>query len=188
MSQSQRNPLALWHWCEAWSLVPAVAVLPLHLRSHGKRNSRHIGLILLTRKPAPTCAHGFRVKTLKTQSMASPAPAENSERRKRWRTGDSSGEFVMALSRCPSRRVVPGPNSLSVPPRGCSSRSCRAPQRCQSSIPTPQGLLAVQFLTAPTNSIQGSPPPPWGSYDPTPQSFKVGFSDYFVPTVISPES
>lgn len=128
----------------------------------GKGTLGKVGLILLTRKPAPTCAREFRVKTLKPSLW----PGLHQQRIHREREGKGeglgllSGEFLMALCRCPSRAVVPGPHSISVSPHGCSSRSCRAAQSCQSSIPTPQGLLAVQFLTALMNSIQGSPSPP----------------------------
>lgn len=154
----------------------------------GKGTLGKVGLILLTRKPAPTCALGFRVKTLKP----SPWPGLHQQRihreeEKGVKDWALSGEFVMALSRCPSRSVVPGPHSISVSPRGCSSRSCRAAQRCQSSMPTP-GALGCAVPHCSNKFYSRLSPPPQRKYDPTPQSFKVGFSDYFAPTVISPES
>lgn len=127
----------------------------------GKGTLGRVGLILLTRKPAPACARGFRVKTLKP----SPWPGLHQQRIHR---GEGKGEALgtqwgicHGSARCLSRAVVPGPHSIAGSPCGCSSRSCRAAQSCQSSIPTPQAG-AVQFLTALKNSIQGSPIPEEG--------------------------
>lgn len=146
-----------------------MAVLPSHLRSHGKGTLGKVGLILLTRKPVPTCARGFRVKTLKKTLKPSPWPGLHQQRIHR---EESRGEglrtqwgSVMALSRCLSRAVVPGPNSISVSPRGCSSRSCRA---ARAAFPHPGALgcavphCSNKFYSILFYSIQFPHPPKEG--------------------------
>lgn len=57
----------------------------------GKGTLGKVGLILLTRKPAPTCAHGLRLKT-QTQPMAWPA------QQRIHREGEGKGEGLGLLS------------------------------------------------------------------------------------------
>lgn len=150
----------------------------------GKGTVGRVGLILLTRKPAPACARGFRVKTLKP----SPWPGLQQQRIHREGKGEALGT---------QWGICHG--SVEVSEQGCSTwatfhcciSSWLQQQVLQGSTKLPEQHShtpgAVQLLTALKNSIQGSPTPQ-ERHDPTPQTFKAGFSDYFAPTGISPES
>lgn len=161
----------------------------------GKGTPGKVGLILLTRKPVPTCARGFRVKTLKKPLKPSPWPGLHQQRIHR---EEGRGEGLRT-----QWGICNG--SVQVSEQGCSTRAkfhfwismclqqqlLQGSQSCQSSIPTPRGFgCAVPRCSNKFYSIlfYSIPPSPQGRYDPTPQSFKIGFSDYFAPTVISPES
>lgn len=109
----------------------------------GKGTPGKVGLILLTRKPVPTCACGFRVKTLKKTLKPSPWPGLHQQRIHR---EEGRGEGLRT-----QWGICNG--SVQVSEQGCSTRAkfhfwismwlqqqlLQGSQSCQSSIPTPRG-------------------------------------------------
>lgn len=152
----------------------------------GKGTLGRVGLILLTRKPAPACARGFRVKTLKP----SPWPGLHQQRIHR---GEGKGEALGT-----QWGICHG--SAQVSEQGCSTWAtfhCWISMWLQQQVLQGSTKLPEQHSHTPgrgcavphcSKKFYSRLPHPRGRYDPTPQSFRAGFSDYFAPTGISPES